>query len=360
MNYNQLHHQNKKNSLLKRMPGHNIALSKEWVSHENKYHMSNGMLNSGNKKQLGRALSHDLHMSESRAPVSVPYMVALDSIPNESTYSVCITKGSGLKSSVRVTGSIKNSTVPASGLYCKSILDRFGESGVDLRSATDGIAGFHECWEAVKESCNDKNKILAHNQVAAEQVLTLGEDKHVKQVVIHTNSYMVGQDDLSFGSVQVKKLNVFVGNNLVHETVFFQHRQESPGSPAANYTITTNVVKGNTSEVMVDTQNKELARVLSNGDMVRSSILVGLPFHLQSYNVINYNSDGYSTLASDLKLNCKAGRGEQLETCLQELKGDIDNMTNMRVILDNALTKAFLIQGDEHDLFKLDSVVVLP
>lgn len=352
--------QNKKNSLLKRMPGHDIALSKEWVSLENKYHMSTGLMNSGNKRQLGRLISQDLSSPEGPPCSSLAYMLACPSVGNEETYSVCITQGSSLKNSIRVTGSIKNSTVPQSSIYCKSILDRFSESGHDLRTVTQNIPGFSTCWDEVKDSCNDKNKILTSNNVSAEQTISLGEDRHVKQVVVATNTYNVGGDDVSLGVTVVKKINVFMNNNLLHETLFLQRKLDDSGKNVLNFTITTNLVKSDTKEVMGSTKNKDLARVLSNGDMLRSSLIVGLPYPLISYNVIDHGHDGISTMASTLKANLKLSPNERMESCLQELKRDSDNMTNMRLILDNALTKIFLIQGDAYDILKLDSVAVLP
>lgn len=353
---------NKKNSLLKRMPGHNIALSKEWVSHENKYHMSHGIMNAGNKKQIGRMISQDLNAADTRALTTLPYMVPINHVGNEEVYSICITQGSSLKGSIRVNGSIKNSSIPMTSIYCKSVLDRFGESGHDLRSATEGIVGFYDCWDSVKDSCDDKNNLVVNKNLASEKTITLGEDKCVKQVLIRTNTYMVGKDDHTLGSIRVKKMNVFMNNNLIHETLFIQKRMDDEQKKInQSYTITTNLVKANTSDVIASSKNKDLARVLTNGDMIRGSMIIGLPYNILSYGVIDYNQDAINTMASDIKLNAKVnGPNERLEACVEALKSDVDNMAHMRVILDNALTKMYLIQGDKHDLFKIDSVVVLP
>lgn len=351
---------NKKNNILKRMPGHNIALSKEWVAHENKYHMSNRIISSGNKKQLGRMLNMDLNSNDERVISMAPYMLTTGFVANEETYSVCITQGSSLRNSLRVTGSIKNANVPQSALFCKSILDRFGESGHDLQTVTECIKGFYSCWDAIKDSCNDKNKIMNQKNISAEQVFTLGEDGNLKRAVIQTNSFMIGKDSNSKGSIMVKKLNVFVNNSLVHETVFMQQKRGPTSSPVSKYTITTNIVRSNTNDVIAASKNKDLARMLHDGNMIRSSFIVGLPYHIISYNMIDYNHNGYETLGSDIKLNAKDSGDEKLNTCLQAFKSDVDNMNNMVVVLDNALTKIFLIQGDKYDVLKLDSISVLP
>lgn len=411
-------------------PGHDIELSKQWLREELKFRASHEILSSSTTDHfpglVQKALETDTGAEDKVPHVGVIFRASREDASKEikeikeaskeskeskessrelnrnAIFSVCITPGRDIHASIRVNGtssayngtssasgtsSAYNGTSSASGegnFVFAGILDRFSETGHDLKDVTSTMPLFYEAWTLFRNESHSKSQNRTVScPYERRQRVALNEDGALQHLDIYTQVMTLTSplEPANSSHVRVQQTQVVHRGRVIHETVTMNNRKN--GVPSL-FTITTNVVPAGMEDIMVQNRshpNQDLARAVSDGDMLESVTLLGFEHPLVVYNTVRNVSfkvdfawralNGLKEFAKHCKDiegknagnkeapgNTEAGRFAQ--SCVQRLKRDMDGMNHLKYLLQLPLTKVVLLPGEDTDLVAVVSHSVLP
>jgi len=353
--------------------GHDIDLSKQWLREEVKFRASHEIMSSSNTDHFPGFVQKALE-TDTGCDDKVPHIgIIRNGRPGGAgdgteIYSVCITPNRDIHSSIRVNGSSNPSNLNGneSNFIFANILDRFSETGHELKDVTSNIPHFYEAWCLFKDNSSDKFKSVSC-PYEKRQRFTLNEDKALRYVDIFTHVMTIGNksEPTNTNYVRIQKTHVVYNNRVIHETVTINNRKENVPNL---FTITTNLVPTSIQDMDKSSSNTDLMQSVIDGDMVESVTMMGFERPLVVYNTVKNVSlkmDFAWRALNGLREFIRSSGSNQevsayVKSCVQELKKDMDNMNHIKYILQLPLTKVILIPGENTDILAVVSHSVLP
>lgn len=355
--------------------GHDIDLSKQWLREEVKFRASHEMMSSSNTDHFPGFVQKALD-TDTGSEDKVPHIgIISNSRPSKGgaedgmeVYSVCITPNRDIHSSIRVNGSSNSSNLNGeqSNFIFANILDRFSETGHELKDVTSNIPHFYDAWCLFKDNSSDKFKSVSC-PYEKRQRFTLNEDKALRYVDIFTHVMTIGNksEPTNTNYVRIQKTHVVYNNRVIHETVTINNRKDNVPN---QFTVTTNLVPTSMQDMDQKIPNNDLLQSVADGDMVESVTMMGFERPLVVYNTVKNVSlkmDFAWRALNGLRefVRSSSSNGEvstYVKSCIQELKKDMDNMNHIKYIIQLPLTKVILIPGDNTDILAVVSHSVLP
>jgi hypothetical protein len=379
-------------------PGHDIELSKQWLREELKFRASHEILSSSSTDHfpglVQKALETDTGAEDKVPHVGVIFRASREDASKEANkeinkeankeinkelnknamFSVCITPGRDIHASIRVNGTSLAHHSSESSFVFAGILDRFSETGHDLKDVTSSMPLFYEAWTLFRDESQNRTVSCPYER---RQRVALNEDGALQHLDIYTHVMTITNplEPANSSHVRVQQTQVLHRGRVIHETVTMNNRKN--GVPSL-FTITTNVVPAGMEDILANPRshpNQDLARAVSDGDMLESVTLLGFEHPLVVYNTVRNVSfkidfawralNGLKEFArhsndkgKEAESNTEAGRYAQ--SCVQRLKRDMDGMNHLKYLLQLPLTKVVLLPGENTDLVAVVSHSVLP